>query len=200
MKQIFKSLLILALIAPAALLTQACASKPPAPEIPQLGFSHLQPIGLKVGRINISSTYSSPMKAPNVEHRFPTSPEKAARLWAHQRLRALGGNGEARFIVTRASVLEIPQDKKETGFLGAFTPEPTADYQATLKIRLEVDAIPGKTEGVLNANAQRSVLIHEDVSLAEREQIWFEMIETLMADLDVEMERRIRSDLGAWVE
>lgn len=199
MKLNLKSFLTFALMAPVLVFSQGCETTSPASQIQQMGFSHLEPIRLNVAKVEISSTYATPMKAPNIEHRFPTSPQRAAMKWALERLEAAGETGLARFIVLDASVVEVPMGKTKSGIVGAFTPEPTADYRATLKVRLEVGSADGMSEAQITANAQRNVLIHEDVSLAEREQIWFEMIETLMTDLDVAMEQRLRNDLGAWV-
>ena len=64
-----------------ALGLAACETTPPPPKLPELTFTHLGPLKLNVARIDIVSKYRSPLRAPNVEHLFPTPPQKALRTW-----------------------------------------------------------------------------------------------------------------------
>ena len=185
----------------AGLIVAGCASTPPANALAEIGFSHLEKINIKADSVEIASEYKSPLKLPFVEHRFPTSPEKAATNWAKSRLVGIGGNGaKVRFIIVDASVREEPVEKQKTGIVGIFTKEPTADYFAKLEAKLIVERAAGQTDGEIRVIAERNILIHEDVSLAERERIWLELVEKLMADFDGEMERQIRTNLSQFVE
>ncbi len=199
--RLIHSTFIAALLLAPALLMGGCASGPPAGTLPEIGFSHLEKISLKASTIEIASLYKSPLKAPFVEHRFPTSPEKAAINWGKTRLSvSASNNASARFIITEASVKEVPVEKKKTGIVGVFTSEPTANYFAKLEVRLIIEPSPGQVGGEITVNANRNVLIHEDASLAERERIWLEMVEMLMIDFNNEMESRIRTHFSQFVE
>lgn len=200
MKPTFSKLLAVLFIAP-ILLLGACAQEHPASTLPEIGFSHLEKIHLKASTIEVTSQYQSSLKAPNVEHRFSTSPEKAAINWANSRL-AVSGNAayKARFVIIDASVIEVPVEKTKSGIVGVFTAEPTANYFASLKAKLIMQPINGGTASEISINANRNILIHENVSLAERESIWLEMVEALMFDFNNEMESRIRTHFSNFVE
>ena len=195
------SAFIATLILVPALFMGGCASSPPASTLPEIGFSHLEKINLKAHAIEISSQYKSPLKSPYVEHRFSTSPEKAVINWAKTRLSVNGiANGKARFIIIDASVREVPVEKKKSGIVGVFTAEPTANYFAKLEALLIIESSADKAGGEITVKANRNILIHEDVSLAERERIWLEMVEMLMVDFNNEMESRIRTHFSKFVE
>ena len=199
------SIFIATLLLVPVLFTGGCASEPPASTLPEIGFSHLKKINLKASTIEIASEYKSSLQAPFVEHRFSTSPEKAAINWAKTRLVAsVNANkndlGKARFIITEASVKEVPVEKKKTGIVGIFTAEPTANYFAKLEAKLIIEPSSNKAGGEIDISATRNILIHEDVSLAERERIWLEMVEALMVDFNNEMENRIRTHFSRFIE
>ena len=199
------SIFIATLLLVPVLFTSGCASEPPASTLPEIGFSHLKKINLKASTIEISSEYKSPLQTPFVEHRFSTSPEKAAINWAKTRLAAsVNANnndlGKAKFIVTEASVKEVLVEKTKTGVVGVFTTEPTANYFAKLEAQLIIESSADKAGGEIIVKANRNILIHEDVSLAERERIWLEMVETLMVDFNNEMESRIQTHFSQFIE
>ena len=84
----------------------ACESTPPPQTLPEITFSHMQPIKLNVREIEVVSNYRPPMKAPNVEHLLRQNPEASLRRWANDRLRAVGSSGTARLVITNASIVE----------------------------------------------------------------------------------------------
>ena len=51
-------------------------------------FTDQAPIDLKVNRVEVVSEFTPTFTRPNVEHLFPISIEKTARLWAKDRLKA----------------------------------------------------------------------------------------------------------------
>src|SRR3989304_3468878 len=80
-----------------ALPLNACETPPPAQKLPEITFAHLPPIKLNVATVEVVVRYRPPMKAPNVEHLFPTPPLKALRTWAADRVKAVGRSGTAAF-------------------------------------------------------------------------------------------------------
>ena len=177
-----------------ALLAAGCAMTPPAQTLPELTYGHLQPIMLQARTLDIVSEYKTPMSAPNVEHRMATSPDMALRRWAADRLRLAGGENIARLTIVDASVIET-RLAGQGGLRGAFTNEQSERYQAKLKVRLEILEPNAISRGFAMAEVSRSVTIAEDASLNEREKVWFDLIEALMTDFNVEFEKSIKKFL-----
>ena len=70
----------------------------PQARFPELTYAHLGAMRLDVARVEIADEYHEPLRPPNVDHLFPTPPERAMRRWATDRLAASGTP-----IATRAS-------------------------------------------------------------------------------------------------
>ncbi|MCB9946366.1 MAG: hypothetical protein H6842_00905 [Rhodospirillaceae bacterium] len=179
----------------ALLLAAACAT-PPTRAYPEIGFAHLPPIRLAVGRIEVVERYRPPGTAPNIDHRLAQPPVAVMRRWAAQRLAAAGGDGVARAIIDDASILEEPV-QQSPGLTGLLSVEQSERYTARLAMTIEVDAPGGR--GNANAVAERSVTVLEDATLAEIEDAWFRLVESSAGDLDRELEANIRRHLGLFV-
>jgi len=118
----------------------------------------------------------------------------ALRRWAADRLRLAGGENIARLTIVDASVIET-RLAGQGGLRGAFTNEQSERYQAKLKVRLEILEPNAISRGFAMAEVSRSVTIAEDASLNEREKVWFDLIEALMTDFNVEFEKNIKKFL-----
>jgi len=190
----------------AAVTLSACATDTPiAGPVPEIGFQHLPIIRLDVSDVQVRSTYQSPLKAPNAEHLFTTSPAQAMTNWAKARLRAAGkpgsgsgGTAVASFIIEDASVIETKLDKTK-GVAGLFTYEPTERYDAKAAARLEIRGSESGTYAEVRVSASRSVEVRENATLAEREKAWFDMTEALMGDFNAQMGKEIDSYLARWI-
>ncbi len=189
------SLLILLMIAAAL---PSCETAPPSRPLLELSYAHLPPIRLNVAEIEVDNRYRPPLEAPNVEHRFAPTPARAAEIWARDRLRAGGASGRARFVISRASVVETKLALK-TGIVGAFTREQAERYDALLQTTLEILSPGGRRLGIVTSSAQRSRTVAEGISIGARERVWFEMTEGMMVDLDAELSGQIRGHLSAFV-
>ena len=72
-----------------ASLMLGCATPDPiAGPAVQVGFAHLPSMTFNVTRVDVGSTYNSPMQAPNAEHHMPAPPQPALFDWARPRLKA----------------------------------------------------------------------------------------------------------------
>lgn len=179
-------------------LLAACTTPlPPAPKL-ELTYSHLDPIPLAVGRIEIVEDYVPPLREPNVDHLIPVSPTAAARRWAEDRLRSKGGERRAQFVINRAEVIETKLPV-ERGVRGAVTVDQAARYDATLAVTLEIRDDRGFRVAFASAEASRSATISENLTLRERDLFMFKLVEELVADLNDELEARIGEFLGAYV-
>ena len=169
----------------------ACETPPPKPRLLGLTFAHLPILSLDVARVEVVSDYAPPMKAPNVEHLFPTPPEMGLRRWAADRLKAGGKKGSARFVIHIAAVTEtaLPVTK---GLKGAFKKEQSERYAAVVEASLEIVDARGFRKGFASARVTRSRTVREDATLNQREALWFAMTEALLNDFDKEIEQNIR--------
>ena len=182
----------------ASLLAAACATPEPAPTLPEMTFGHLPPLNLSVRSVGVVSEYAPPLQAPNVEHQFPTPPEKALRRWGTDRLKAGGKSNDARFTIINAAVKETPL-KTDRGVSGTFKVEQSERYAAEIEALLEILDDRGRTIGHASTRVTRSRTIAEDASLYQREKMWFKLTEDLMKDFDMEMEKNIRRYLVNWL-
>ena len=188
----------LASILAVVFLLTGCATEVQKPGFSQISFAHLQPISLNVARIEVENRYVSPATRPNVEHEFPVSPAAVASNWGRDRLRAVGQSGVARVVVRRASVVEVPL-KRTTGVTGAFTRDQSERYDAIIDMMVELRDADGNVRVTAESTAKRSRSVSENISLIEREKIWFEMTETMMSDLNTALENQVRIHMKEWI-
>tara|TARA_R110000787_G_scaffold226512_3_gene334321 strand:- start:81680 stop:82270 length:591 start_codon:yes stop_codon:yes gene_type:complete len=176
-----------------AIAVSGCAS-PPAPKFPDLRFTHMPKITLDVASIEIVDNFQS-AGAAHIEDRMPVSPETALRNWAQDRLEAGGVSGVAKFIINSAAVSETKLTKKG-GITGAFTTQQSHRYDADLRVELRLEGVPRVSKAFAEANVTRSQTIGEDASINVREQMWFDLTESLMKDYDPLMSNSIRTHLS----
>ena len=115
------------------------------------------------------------------------------------RLKKAGSSGRrAVFTIENAAVTESLLQRK-SGIRGALTVDQSERYDAMLAIRLEIFDIAGRSVGVVEANAERSRSVPEDITLDAREKIWFSITESLANDLNAELDRAIPQFLGQYL-
>lgn len=180
------------------LVLAACQPPVLPPPIPDLTFSHLEPINLDVGRIEIVEKYVPPLKAPNVEHDFPTSPATAMRQWAKDRLRAVGEIGTARLVIKDASAIETKLETKG-GLRGALTKDQSERYDVMLDVDLEIRGENGSAVAFANAVVTRSTTVSEGISLSERERVFHDLTESLMEEVNSKLEKNIQQFLVRYI-
>jgi hypothetical protein len=195
MKRIFAFLLLL--MAGGGLLA-SCDTPPHREPFPQLTYQHLAPINLDVAQIVILDAYQPPMTDPHVDQDFPTPPATATRQWAKDRLKAVGVDGIAKFTIVDGSAIDVPLPRS-TGLSGVITQDQSDRYDVTVTVRLEVENRMGNHRGSITASAKRSETAAEDMTLNEREKLWFEMTDELMQQLNAELEKQIGAHLKEFV-
>ena len=176
----------------------ACQTPDPAPTYPQLSYGHYGAIPLDVRRIDVVRAYAQPAKKPNVEHLFPINPMASAERWVNDRLKAAGQSGVAQATISRASVIEVPL-KRTTGVRGVFTTDQAERYDGLIEMTVRILGDDGKEKASVRSRAERSRTVPEDVSLIDREKVWFEMTEAMMNDLNASMQRQINTHLRSFV-
>jgi len=179
-------------------LVAACASDKEVAEprrYKEPRFNDQAPIELLVNKINIVSEFSPLFTKPNVEHLFPVSLERAARIWATDRLQAadFGSHRTADFIIKDASVIETEEKAKDLFH------KDSLKYRATLMTVLKVIDENGSTAQT-SIEAWREIGIPADTAIDEKEKYWNEMVQHLMADFNVKMQENIEQYLNMYVK
>ena len=158
-------------------------------------FKDLPPIQLKVNKIDIISEFTPSFQRPNVEHLFPVSIEKAARIWASERLEAVdfSSNKIARFIIKDASVTE-----EEIKTPDLFTANKTK-YRAKLIAVLMITDPDSLSTAETTIEAWRELTIPSHIEIDEKERYWNTMVQKLMVDFNASMEKNINQYLNMYV-
>lgn len=188
------------LIAVAALAAAVagCAAKPPAPKFPPLSFAHLTPIRLDIASIEVINAYRAPAKKPNVEHLFPVKPVDPAMRWGMDRIMPVGAAGVARVTVKRASVVEVSL-KRTTGIRGSFTTDQTERYDGVVEMTVVITDGRGRERGRITSRTERTKSVPEDITLNDRDKVWYELTRAMMNDLNTSLENQIRKHLAKFV-
>ena len=179
-----------------SVLATGCATDVPTNKQPQITFQHLPQIPLNVARVDIVDA-EQPVGGKHIEQQMPVAPRVALERWARDRLQPIGGNGVARFIITQASVVE--QELPTTGGVrGVLTNEPAQRYDGVMEVTLEIVDGSGGNDAVAT-KVQRQHSVNEKVTLANREQQWFTMVDNMMQDFNRAFEGQIRNNLTKYV-
>ena len=181
------------------LINAGCSAPVQQSTFPNISFAHLPQIGLNVARVEVQNRYVTPVARPHIVHKLPISLAAAASNWGRDRLKAVGKSGVARVIIRRASFIELPL-KRSPGVKGVFTRDQSQRYDAVIDILIELRDASGKVRVTAESIASRSRSVSEDVSLAETEKIWFQMVEELMFDLNKSLVRQINKHMREWLK
>lgn len=182
----------------ALLLVTACQTTVSRPVFEELSFAHLPPIRFDVARVEVVEDYRSPLTDPHVEHLFPTPIAAAVTRWANDRLKPEGNSGVVRVHIEDASAVLEPLDTN-TDVEGLFTTEQAERVRARVQVSIEVVDERNLADGFAKAEAIRTRTIPEDVTLNERDEIYFQVTVALMNDFNTSQEQSIRQYLGRYL-
>lgn len=196
MAGIWRFLAIATLLMTAALA--GCAKAPPNPVYPEITFQHLNPLYLNVGEIKIVDEFRPPLKLPHVEHELPVSINQSLRNWVRDRLRTTGNSGAVATITIKDASAVEKSLQKETGLKGVITKDQSELYEFHLLVELKITEISGSSAFV-TAEAIRTKSVPEGITLNQREKMYFTQVEALMRAFDPEMEKNIRTFMGAYL-
>ena len=182
-----------------ALLLLACeSSPPPRPTFPDIRFTDEPPLRIDAAGVDIVRVFRPSLQAPQVEHLFPVTPERAMENWALDRLQPAGTSRRVRVRILDASVKEV-ELPRTTGVRGAFTTDQAQRYDASAEMTVELLSDRGFPERSVSAKATRSRSVPEGITPNAREEVWYELTKALMGDLDAELERQIRANFGFYL-
>ncbi len=158
-------------------------------------YTEEKPIELKVNKINIVSEFTPTFTRPNVEHLFPVSIEKAAKLWGQDRLKAVDFSSPkiAEVIIKDASVTE----ELEEG--GQLFERDKVKYSARLVVSVKVSDPESLAQASTEVEAWRSLTLPANTDIAEKEIYWNSMVKKLFDDFNTRMTANIHQYLNAFV-
>ena len=159
-------------------------------------FQTVAPVELNVEKVEVISEFIPSFTRPNVEHLFPVSIEKAAKLWAEDRLKADGfsSNKVAEFIIKDASVTEEVEKAEE------LLHKDRLKYRANLSVVLKVTDKSNLSSAETTINAWRELRIPVDTNIAEKEKYWNDMVNKLFEQFNERMEKNIYEYLNMYVK
>jgi len=185
---------------PAAALG-ACTNAPPPPQFPPISFAAAGRFNFDANRVEIAQDYQAPLSPPNVEHLFAQRPDAALRRWAGERLGVTGGGEHyVRFVILDARVTET-ELPKPTGLRANFTNDQAQRYDGRIEAAIEIRQLRGNfRDGYATAAAARTRTVAENISLNDRERVWYEMTAEMMKDIDAELDRQIRANMPRFLQ
>lgn len=158
-------------------------------------FNNSGKIELKVNKIDVISEFTPSFRRPNVEHLFPISIEKTARIWANDRLEAVdfASTKQAEVIIKDASVTEElePVD-------GMFEKD-RIKYRATLYIVIRITDTNKLSSAGTEVEAWRELIIPADTSIENKEKYWNKMVYDLFNDFNQRMDYNIHKYLNMYI-
>ena len=111
--------------------------------------------------------------------------------WGRDRIQDGGEvGGTVTFIVEEASAVEVPLRQQKEGVEGYFTDEQSERYDMKVKVKIQVRG-GDRSTGSVTAHAVHTQTVAEDITLDERERVWFAMTEALMQELNTTLEANI---------
>lgn len=158
-------------------------------------FNEESPIELKVNKVNIVSEFTPSFTRPNVEHLFPVSIEKTAKLWAEDRLKAADFSSTkiAEVTIIDASVTEELEEGKQ------IFEQDKVKYAANLIVSVKVYDPNSLTQASTKVEAWRSLTIPAGTDIAAKETYWNGMVEKLFNDFNEKMSANIKQHLNAFI-
>jgi uncharacterized protein YcfL len=196
---LMKKNFVFIIMAVAGVLLAGCGSPPESQSLPDVTFTHLPMYNIDVAKIDVQTTYAVPSGAAgHVETLLPLVPAVVLERWARDRLRPVGGLGVLRVIIEDARVTEteLPMDSSLGEML---TNQQRYRYDMNVRVRLRLMDGNGQERATTFAQANRSITMSEDVSLNERDQIWFDTVAALVRDFDQNMNASILKYLSVWL-
>ena len=158
-------------------------------------YTSEKPIELKVSKIDVVSEFTPTFTRPHVEHLFPVSIEKSAKLWAQDRLKAADYASPkiAEVTIKDASVTE----ELEKG--AQIFERDKVKYSARLVVSVKITDPDSLAQASTEVEAWRSLTIPADTDIATKEIHWNGMVQKLFDDFNDRMTANIHQYLNAFV-
>lgn len=167
-------------------MTACTATTPPElTSLPELTFSHLKPIPLKIGSIEVAETYNGEDVAYNRAASFPVTPAEALKKYLDRRftIASEATDGVLTFTIEEASLPYkiVPAEKKSLSYLGLGEQE---EYTLNYRIAMEQKTAMGKPVVKTVLRYQKSRTFPRSYSLAKLEESYLTFVEDALNELD----------------
>ena len=170
-----------------------CAQVKAPPSFAEISFTHLPLFHIQVDEVIIDRQYRSPMIEPHIDHLAPISLRETASNWGVQRLRSAGTEGEFRFIVKTASIIEEELPVEE-GLAGALKDEQSSRYVGHLLIIMEAKKPDNALLITSRTEVKRATTLPESATLHDRSLAIYKLIDDMLQELN----RQLESDLPTY--
>ena len=159
-------------------------------------FQNTPPIELNVNKIDIISEFTPSFTRPNVEHLFPVSIEKTAKLWGQDRLKVADFSSPriAEVIIKDASVTEEIEEATQ------IFEQDKVKYSARLVVSVKISDPESMSHASTDVEAWRSLTIPANTDIVKKEEYWNSMVEKLFNDFNERMTTEIHQNLNAFVK
>ncbi len=187
------------LLAFAALVLLAACSSDPRPEPITLDYSQLGKIYLNAQDLRIvNRAKSAPQWSPYVGHLFEPKLSDAINRWAADRLQAAGQMGHATLIIKDANITEQSL-ATSSDFESLFTRQQASKYIGRLEVSVEAQSPVDGYVGMATAHATHAVTLPESPTEEEKYDAYARLLNSLMTELDKNLDRAIRSHMSRFV-
>lgn len=167
----------------APLLLAACSSGPPVQtSFPELQYTYLPQIVLKVANVEVRDAYQPSPDAAQLIATAPEAPAAVLERMAHERLIGNGSPGSAEFVIKRASLHQIGDN-----------------LAGTMSVELVVRTSNGQRVGYADATVSRTVTAPSNESPARIRAALYDLTKRMMADMNVELQYQIQKSLPEWL-
>ncbi len=173
----------------AAAVTGACAARvnPTNPDIAPISFdAGAMPLGVERVKLLIRPRLAAGDTTP-VDADFVVTPEAVARLWAQQRLQAVGGPYTATYIIDDASAVSRQTSEGEV-IIG------------TIQARIVINTLYDVEEAGAGARVESELRIAGNPNMAQRQEMLHGMVTEMAATLDDQLSASTRRTLANYLK
>jgi hypothetical protein len=175
-----------------------CNSPPPPEAFPALSWSQYPPYKLAGDHVNIVNAYVQSGLNGHLDLTTPRTLLESADAWAQARIQPAGGAGWITFVVTDASVIEMPLEVK-TGLLHAFDNQSDKRYDAHVAVRVEIHNVSGAIEGEVTAEASSSRTASQDSDAREIQEAQYLVVQDAMLRLNQQLQTNIDAHMEKFI-
>jgi hypothetical protein len=147
-------------------------------DFPPLRYGYLPPLRLNVRRIDMADGFVPPSGDDEIGGASPASPGETLFAMARDRLKPVGANGQGVFQLQTASIT-----RRRDALNGV------------LAVRLDVRNDDGGETGYAEARVTAS----RNGSIGDRRAAAYDILKSMMDDMNVELEFQIRRQLRSWL-
>jgi hypothetical protein len=186
------------LLVPLVLALAGCTDYAARYQPPPLAYDDRAPIRLAVDVIEVERTAPPISGSSFAAARMAEPLAEGLRALLRQRLRAAGGPGRLRAVITE---LAVEEELRPTpgGLAGLFRREPESRYALSAGVRLARLDERGLEQGHAVVLGSRARTIPAGATPAERDRIAFELVRDLIDDLDGALVQSLRESLSTVV-